>query len=346
MELNDFERASLSPEEGKENIPDTLQKIDTQIWSTLWLLINNIQNTRSALKSEWIRLFNDDIELKTSIDKKWTLLIETFNDNWILSNWDFFWEDVWKSFWFLWEYKRSDSISHIELTWYTHGLNRTKDNWWEQDTQRTDHLSVWHQEKVMSISPNARGKVDIYAGLWLQATWDLWLDNIQNTWHKATGAYLNNAEYESSGVDLWVDMRTTAEWKYDIVSVWDSSIYAFAVASWIIPIAGVGQESYKWEAWIWASLLWWLWWIEISRSIVYNKSPDNSVAMSNSNTEGANKYTNLKLSAWLTRDTGLYYKLKIADNAIWQFRDESNFSGGSASKKVNSFMEMWIKIDF
>jgi len=267
--------------------------------------------------------------------------ISTFNDNWVTIDWEKFWEDTWKTFWFTWRTNFSKWMDKYDLdidyNHYTTWEQFVYDNNWVRqwaetnfdNASRIDQLDLWLKKEVYSDQDIDWNWTKIKLWWWIQALWNYWWQRIQKEWHKTTDVYEHVAAYEDVS---WI----TADLRWSIDSnkfvVWNNNSGWVYVNAWLN--AKLALDNKYWESNIWWKI--WIWskfaWMNIETGYTREKIywPTGSSTIQWSLLDNTNK-------SW--RYVEIWAKIPFLEQTSLKYRYEDN-------KNWNDYMTIWVEYKF
>ena len=332
----------LYEEESIPVVKEYQKELDNLNEKTTEIVWKNILKTR---RGEVLKEFVWDNFNKT-VHIKWkkegfslnSISIETFNDNGIAIDWEIFWEDVGKTFWFngtvdfnIWEHKyivdwTLNHYTNWEIIVYNENGKRNWNNTDFSNSTRIDQIDIWIKKEVL----NKNIEWDYYSAklwIWLQAIWDFWGWDIQKEWHKLNEFYKHKAVYEDVS---WA----TVDIRWDILMkkyiLWDENIWTYVNWSADFKIAADNkywESSIWWKIGIWIDSMWFNieWW---HHEKILNWPTASSTIQGSMLDNNHESWNYLKVSAPVPFIDWLDVEYKYQNN-VW-----------------NDYMTVWVKYEF
>jgi hypothetical protein len=269
-----------------------------------------------------------------------SISIDTFNDNGFTIDWESFWDDTGKSFWFdgdvdfnIWKdkYKVEWSFNHY-TTWerFVYDKNGVRD-WAATDftnSTRIDQIDIWVKKEILNYKNIKWDNYSLNLWVWWQAIWDFWGGDIQEEWHNTNNFYEHKAMYEDVS---WatIDVRWDISWKKYIL--WDKNIWTYINWKSDFKLAvdnRYWESSIWWEIGMWIDSMWFnIEWWHYEKILSW---PTASSTIQGSMLDNSHQSWNyVKVSAPVPFIDGLDIEYKYENNKDW-----------------NDYMTVWVKYDF
>lgn len=327
---NDFLNKLLEIQEDEEDFNESIEELDEMRDIIKDIYDKNPElrwyiefvakhNKRESLEVEQLinrKTFNVKTDTKTN--KNFLLKelkIGTWNDNWVNLDWEFFWEDTWKTFtfdldWkiiFSWdEYKVNANLSEYTTGEIYYGGFITKDSFKNATRIDTLHLDA---QKLMSNESFSWLNVKWYLGWWLDWIWDFWLEEVQTEWHELNNFYTNKSKQEDM---FWVSPTINWSVEFEKTLVWDNELWMYAfwdINAQLALISRYWSSNVSSTAWLWTN--YWRFWVAVSHTLWYEKLPWGSKTINNSWLSWGYNSTNVEITAAipLLKNSSISYNL-------------------------------------
>jgi hypothetical protein len=155
--------------------------------------------------------------------------IATYNDNWLALDWEKFWNDTWKTFWFnigsMFKFWGSTYNTIFDFNHYTTWEKFVYDEKWVrmwrktkfEDSSRIDQLEAWITTSIYNNIDSKWNWLVLNAWWWIQLLWNFWWEAIQKKWHKMTNFYKHKAKYEKI---KWLAVDLRWDWELTRYLLW------------------------------------------------------------------------------------------------------------------------------